>query len=142
MRELYRSAYFLVELDEVNNVLCRRRTEAGYDSLAQIDVAYEALFAAVELFHRPEYSLLSDLRLAPPRNDAAFEQAVGRYHTRFYAGFYRIAHIVKTEAGRLQIARLAHPDTAKRMRVFTNEADAFDFLTSPSLTSILTRRAR
>ncbi|HEU4405617.1 MAG TPA: hypothetical protein VFS43_10030 [Polyangiaceae bacterium] len=132
MRELYRSAHFLVDLDDIHKVVCRRRTAVGYGSTAELEAAYEALFAAVESYHRPEYALLSDLRLAPPRNDPAFEQTIGRYHARFYAGFRRIAHVVLSEAGRLQIARLAQPDTARRMRVFTSEAAAFEFLTTPS----------
>ncbi|HEU4534015.1 MAG TPA: hypothetical protein VFS00_07855 [Polyangiaceae bacterium] len=131
MRELFRSAHFLVELDEANKVLFRRRTERGYTSAAEIEAAYEALFSAVEPFHRPEYGLLSDLRLAPPRNDPTFERAVGRYHVRFYSHFHKIAHVVLTEAGRLQIARLAQPDVARRLRVFTSEAMALEFLTNP-----------
>lgn len=132
VREIYRSAHFLVDVDDVSNVLRRRRTDVGYASTDEIDRAYDALFAAVESFHRPEYGLLSDMRLAPPRNDPAFERAVGRYHARFYGGFHKIAHLVRSEAGRLQITRMAHPDTARRMRVFTSEAEALDFLTGLS----------
>jgi hypothetical protein len=131
VRELFRSAHFLVDLDEAHKVLVRRRTERGYTSTAEIEAAYEALFAAVESFHRPEYGLLSDLRLAPPRNDSSFERAVARYHTRFYSNFRKIAHVVKSEAGRLQLTRLAQPETARRMRVFTSEAMALEFLTNP-----------
>ena len=118
----------------------RQRTALGYDSLAEIVEAYEALFDAVESFHRPQYALLSDMRLAPPRNDPDFEQTVGRYHARFYGGFHKIAQLVKSEVGRLQIVRLAQPDTARRLRVFTNEAAALDFLTNSSITPPLTTR--
>jgi hypothetical protein len=140
VREIYRSAHFLVDVDDVSNVFRRRRTDVGYASTDEIDSAYDALFAAVESFHRPEYGLLSDMRLAPPRNDAAFERAVGRYHARFYGGFHKIAHLVKSEAGRLQITRMARPDTARRMRVFTSETAALDFLTGLSPAGAPTRR--
>jgi hypothetical protein len=133
VREVFRSAHFVVELDDTFKVLCRRRTDVGYTSTADIDAAYRALFDRVEGYHRPEFGLLSDLRLAPPRNDPAFEEAVSRYHERFYAGFHRIAHLVRTEAGRLQIARLARPETARRMRVFLDERAALDFLTQCSV---------
>lgn len=131
MRELYRSAHFLVTFDEERKLVCRKRTDLGFASPAQIEAAYAALLDVVEPFHHPDHALLADLRLAPPRNDPAYEAIISLYYHRLFAGFHKIAVLVKMEAGRLQILRLATPEVAPRMRPFTDERAAFDFLFGP-----------
>lgn len=132
MLEIFRSAHFVISLDDEHKILRRQRTGLGYTSSAEIDAAYEAMLEAVESLHRPEYALLADVRLAPPRNDAPFEGVIRRYYDRLYRGFHKGAALVKTEAGRLQVARLMTPEVASRVRVFTNEQAALDFLRSAS----------
>ncbi|HEU4412084.1 MAG TPA: hypothetical protein VFS43_42980 [Polyangiaceae bacterium] len=131
MREIYQSAHLVVTLDEEHKIVRRQRTRAGYESTYEIQVAYQALLDACEHLHRPEYMLLADLRLAPPRNDPAFEQVVSRYYDRLYGGFRKIAILVQTEAGRLQMMRLATPSVAGRMRAFTSESAALEYLLRP-----------
>jgi hypothetical protein len=131
VRELYRCEHFVVTLDEARRILRRQRTVAGYASIEQVDRVYATLLDAVERYHRPDYGLLVDLRLAPPRNDDAFEAVVGRYFPRLYGDFRKVASLVKMEAGRLQVLRLAAPGAAGRHGVFTDEAAATEFLLAP-----------
>lgn len=128
VREIFKSNYFVVYLDDEHKIVRRQRTELGLTANADIELAYAELLGAVELLHQPNYTLLADLRLAPPRNDPTYEGIARRYYDRLYAGFRKIAIVVKTEAGRLQVRRFATPKVAARMRAFTTEQAALDFL--------------
>jgi hypothetical protein len=131
VREIYRSAHYVIGVDDERRLVRRQRTGAGYASVAEVDAAYATMLEAAAPWHEPRYTLLSDLRLAPPRNDPAFEQVVTRYYDRLYSGFRKVAALVQTEAGRLHMTRLMTPEIAPRMRVFTSEPAALEFLLSP-----------
>ena len=81
---------------------------------------------ALDHVDRAAYALLINLRLAPPRNDDAFEALVTQYQPALYDGFRRVAVVVATAAGRLRLRRFlseSRPDAG----LFTemNEATAF-----------------
>src|SRR5687767_3826044 len=109
MREIHRSAYFVLSVDDQLRLVRRARTEEGFPSVSIAEASYDAMLEAFarESIHRPSHSLLADVRRAPARNDPAFEQTVERYYARLYGGFRRAATLVKTQAGRLQITRLS-----------------------------------
>jgi hypothetical protein len=80
---------------------------------------------------RAEYGLLLDMRLAPPRNDPRFELAVKEYLPRMFAGFGRIAILVKSAVGELQVQRTSREVQTGVPVVFRDEGAAIAFLSEP-----------
>lgn len=118
-------------IDEERRLVRRTRTALGFPSLEAAQADYEAMLESYEHIDRPEYALLIDVRAAPPRNDPAFEKMVRAYHDRLYSGFRRLATLVKTQAGKLQVTRLFQRSSFA-MRVFhDDEAGALEYLSSP-----------
>src|SRR5689334_5030890 len=105
MRELYRNDYFLMTADDARGLVQRARTEQRFESLEIVERVYEEVARICDALERSRYVVLVDVRLAPPRNDPAYEELIKRYEGRLYNGFRRIAFLAKTEAGRLQITR-------------------------------------
>jgi hypothetical protein len=126
-RDLLRSQHFIVTVDDVARLVRRARTAAPFESVEQIESAYEALLRALEAIDRPRYAQLIDARMAPPRNDPAFEAAVTRYHDALYSGFRAVAVLVRSAAGRLQVRRMLDA-SGVGAPVFSDEAAALAFL--------------
>ncbi len=68
-------------------------------------------------------SVVIDLRQSSGRNDAQFEQVFAPLRDRALSGFRRIAFIVGTQAGVMQIQRFSR-EGKLNARAFLTEADA------------------
>lgn len=90
--------------------------------------AWGSVGLALERLNRPDYRLLVDLRAVVGRNDPAYEQAMGAYRRRIVSGFARVAVLVETVTGRLQVERYARADRAHALRVFLSETEALQWL--------------
>jgi hypothetical protein len=127
VRELLHTAHFRVVEDGIARILTRSRTTERFATAEEVTAEYDGLARALDRVDRSQYAVLVDLRLAPPRNDEAFEDIVARYHASLYDGFRRVAVVVQTAAGRLQLRRFltaARPDA----KVFTDVEEATAFL--------------
>jgi len=127
VREIHKSPFFHASVDDARRLLQRGRTARPFETIAEAQEAYESMLRAIDRIDRPTHVLLVDMRLAPPRNDPAFEQLVARYYPRLYSGYPRIAVIAKTQAGRLQITRVAQA-AGYDVRTFMTEAEARAYL--------------
>lgn len=135
MRELHRSPHFILTIDDEHRVIRRARTELAFSTLAETESAYDAMLRVTDRLDRSRYAALADLRLAPPRNDPAFEQFVAQLHPRLYGGYRRSAALVKTQAGRLQLMRIFH-ERGLNAKVFMDEAAALAYLTEPDFADL------
>lgn len=127
MREILHTSHFVVTEDAIARIVTRSRTAERFTSAEEVTSEYDGLVRALDRVERSTYAVLVDLRLAPPRNDEAFEEIVGRYHVPLYDRFRRVAVVVHTAAGRLQLRRfltVARPDA----QVFTDVDEAAAFL--------------
>jgi hypothetical protein len=127
VRDLLLTSHFRVIEDEHARIITRSRTALRFASAEEVVAQYDGLVRALDRVDRASYAVLVDLRLAPPRNDEAFEEIVGRYHAPLYERFRRVAVVVLTAAGRLQLRRflsVARPDAG----VFTDVEEAAAFL--------------
>jgi hypothetical protein len=127
VREVHHTSHFLVTEDDIARILTRTRTGLRFASLEEVVTEYDGLVRALDRVDRSRYALLVDLRLAPPRNDEAYEEIVGRYHAPLFARFRRVAVVVQSAAGRLQLRRFLdtfRPDG----KVFTDMEEATAFL--------------
>lgn len=127
VREIHNSPFFLVSVEDERRILRRARTARGFETLVEAQEAYESMLRALDQIDPSTYALLVDMRLAPPRNDPGFEQLVGRYYPRLYGGYPRIAVLAKTQAGKLQITRVAQV-FGYDIRTFMMEAEALAYL--------------
>ena len=59
---------------------------------------------------RERYGLLIDVRAAPGRNDPEFEKQFEPMRQRMQRGFRRVAVVVKSVHGKLQVQRYARED--------------------------------
>jgi hypothetical protein len=108
------------------------RTGIPITDLAQIEQSWGAVNRAMLPLHRPDHSLLIDMRSAHGRNDDAFERAVAPHRAATVSGFRRVAVLVGSLPGQLQVQRHVREDHLGEVRVFASEALALDWLGSHS----------
>jgi hypothetical protein len=99
-----------VELNRPRRLVRMIRSATPFATLDECRDYYEAVATTVEKLERRVLALLVDVRAAPARNDPAFESTVASYRRRMFSGFARVAVLVKTAAGKLNVARHAKDD--------------------------------
>jgi len=122
------NAYFRVTDGDPPGVVRLVRTAAPFTSnealrLAALEV--EQVLPSVA----KDSGLLVDARDAPARNDAAFEEQFARSRRPILAHFARVAVLVRSSVGKLQVTRYGREDGATSQLVFDDEASAIAHLT-------------
>lgn len=120
-------AYFLVESDTARRLVVVRRTARAFDTLAEAKAAHAAIVDKLGMLSRRSFRLLVDLRSAPLRSDPEFESAIAAQRKQMLTGFARVAVIVRTAAGRMQVTRHIRDDISDA-HVYLEEAEAMAFL--------------
>ena len=124
---LYESKFARLELDEARRIVRYVRTAEPFASVDDATQMFRDILTGTARLARRDLALLSDLRLAPGRNDEAFEGTVSTFRQELFGGFRKRAALVRTMAGKLQVRRLnGNPETAAD--VFDDEATALAFL--------------
>src|SRR5687768_16991396 len=123
MRELGRSAYFVVAYDSRTHVARMTRSPLKFASVAEVDTAFDHVVVCLSRIERAECAILIDLRAGPMRNDPVFEQTLERQRRRVTQGFQRVAMLVATVTGAAQVERHSRAD-AIGYHVFSDEAAA------------------
>lgn len=126
--------YVRVEVDATKTLARFTRTTAVFPSLAQLERSFGESSAALERLDRARYALFVDLRDARGSNDLAFEQAMVRARRRLMTGFCRVAVLVKSASGALQVRRHAKEDGVE-LGVFTDEDELLAYLSSRRLST-------
>lgn len=115
------------EYDERRRLVRYTRTSLGFSSISELEETYKNLIQSTLRFDLRHLALLVDLREAPPRNDPAFEEAIARYRGPMMQGFARVAVLVKSAVGRLQVRRHAADDGVANL-VTQDEDEALRYL--------------
>ena len=108
MRSLHEDPFYSAALDDAG-IFHVRRSETTWDDLEQARVSTEAMVAAIRGVLGDEAkgaAILMDFRDARARNDEAFENTMERFRDEVRARFRRVAVLVRTQVGRMQIERL------------------------------------
>lgn len=127
--DLYSDRYWTAELRD--SVIRLTRTGERIDSLESMKASLEALSATLRTA-RDEHSirgLLLDTRSAPPRNDDDFETLTSTYRQELQSAFGRVATLVSTQVGKLQLSRLDRRDGTHTM-AFEDENEALAYILS------------
>lgn len=124
VKTLYSSPYMVFSLD--GNLLRMTRSSEGYPSIEELTQETERIKVALEDLDPTNMVILVDVREAPLRNDAGFENAMSDMRA-MTSRCRRTAVLVKTAVGELQTARLARGKKTDQ-KAFMNEAEALAFL--------------
>ncbi|WP_437680908.1 hypothetical protein [Sorangium sp. So ce131] len=132
MSEVLRNAHFVVTVDHTARFVRVARTAEPFDSIEQIEQECQEIAEALAFFDRSALSLLLDIRAAPGRNDRRFEDATLRLRTAAVRGFARVAVLVRTSAGALQVQRHGREDGVHRL-VSDDEDELLAYVTAAPL---------
>ncbi len=127
MRELFSTLHARVLFDPAAHVLRFIRTDVPYDSVDQMLAMHERVGKLFDSLRRDRCLLLVDMRLAPMNNDPAFEVPAERARAILVRGFPRVAVLVKTARGALQVGRHLREDRL-HIGLFHSEEEALDHL--------------
>jgi hypothetical protein len=125
--ELISNPYAQLAVDPETGIALYVRTSTPYPSVAWVERVHEQLSAALDGIGRARHGLLVDLREAPLTNDPLFEQVMRTCRPRLLRGFAKVAALVRTASGSLQVKRFAREDGIE-MGVFLDEGAALAFL--------------
>lgn len=129
MAVLHESKYARLEVDEARRIVRYIRSAEPFANVEDATRLFREIVTANAGLDRKNLGLLSDMRLAPGRNDEAFESVVSAFRHELFGGFRRRAALVRTVVGKLQVKRL-NGTTDTTLDVFDDEASALAFLAS------------
>lgn len=127
MQELARNVHFRVKYDPKTGLVRMVRTSTPFDTNEQLFESHAPIVIALDAIGREGKTLLLDIRLAPPRNDPEFENALRPLLSRIVRGFLRVAVVTRTATGQLQVQRQVR-EAGDDIRVFMSEDDAIGYL--------------
>ena len=127
LKILFQDSYVTVSLDESQKLIRFVRSSTPFPNLDAPRRTYETLIAMFNKMGRQHYSILTDIRRAPGRNDPAFETLMLDLRTRVQLGFARRGTLVATAVGAMQVRRLTREDGLERM-ISSDEAELLDYL--------------
>jgi hypothetical protein len=122
---LLSGAHWLMEDDGDQRVVWLVRRPVPFVSLLEVTNA-NAEVARKILPQHGKVGVIVDMRQAPPRNDAGFEQAMQGLRAEVEARFARTAVLLATRVGVLQVNRITRTDGATSFAT-TDEAAALRF---------------
>jgi hypothetical protein len=131
MVKRYSDAYHSVILRPGTAIVYIARSALPYASPADIERSFDGLNRALDGVDRGTLDLLVDIRAVVGRNDPEFEAAVGPPRARLMRGFRRVAFLVGSIAGQLQVMRHSRQD-GLNARAFLDENAALLWLQSTS----------
>lgn len=114
-----------MESDASSHMVLLRRSPVAFGSIAELTAANDAVVGKI-LEQYESWSVVVDMRVAPARNDPAFEAAMRGLRSAIEARFARTAVLLATQVGMLQVNRLTREDGAKSFAT-TDEVAALRF---------------
>lgn len=126
-REIHRSPYFVLRYDQARRFIVLTRTNAAYPSLEVLRETFAHMDAAIAHIWKQKSCLLIDSRQSPARNDDAFEAEFARLRKQFIRDFGKIAVLVQSAVGVLQVARHMRVDDVP-VAVYTEVNEALTHL--------------
>lgn len=125
--ELYRDEYVALTLEPDGVIVRMTRTALPHPSPEVMEHSYRGVARALDKAGRHGRSMLVDSRQAIGRNEPAYEAAFTRSRQRIDPGLSRIAVLLRTSVGMLQVKRFSEEDGTARL-ITTSEEDALEYL--------------
>jgi hypothetical protein len=102
------------------------RSALPYETIGEFEAMTDTMSHAMRNVARATHGLLLDLRVAPLRAGDDFDMAAARYAREIFTGFAKVAVLVGSPVGRLQIQRFEREHRGPRY--FMNEAEALSYV--------------
>lgn len=125
-RRLYSSAHWIFEERTDERLAILQRTPVAWTSLAQLSEENESILRSLGE-HQRSQGLLVDMREAPIRNDAEFENAMAKLRRGLTDHFERMAILLESNLGELQVTRIER-DERRNALATRSESSALKFL--------------
>jgi hypothetical protein len=109
------------------SIVHARRSALPVGALSELEEDAIAIERVLPEAARRTLAILVDLRAGGMRNDPEFEEAIKRWRPRFLKGFRRVAVLVRTAVGALQVRRQGREQGEARA-VFFDEKEAIAHL--------------
>lgn len=127
-REVFRSDEALVLLHPDEGYVLLQRSARPLPPLPATRALILAMIERLEQLPREQLGLVADMRGPIGRSDDDFEAVMNELRPRIFAGFARIAVLVRSSVGKLQVQRLGRADgLSTRLLVTHDEAAAIAF---------------
>lgn len=104
-----------------------QRSERPYAAAVELNQERLLLGEALDRLGRAGRGLLIDSRVAPPSTDDRLQEEFRRFRLEVARGFDRVAALVRTKVGILQVNRLV-ADSTSNVHAFDDEAAAMGYL--------------
>ncbi|AKT39876.1 hypothetical protein [Chondromyces crocatus] len=137
--QLLATAYCTIEHDLSRSLVRLTRNAVPYRTIEELDGEIAVIGTVLDGV-KGQWRLLVDLRSVPLRNDPAFEAASARLRDRMFRHASRIALVVKTAVGALQVKRHVREDHVDA-EVFDDERLAMNYLLRPPSVGTSRRRS-
>jgi len=131
MPTLHRSNHFLIQHHHASGYVLVVRSEATFDSVAQVASALDACRAALHGVDSAHHGILFDWRRSPISTDPNLHKALAERMDALGERFARRAILLATTVGTMQAARVGRTMGNQKMLVFDDEAAAIEYVTYP-----------
>jgi hypothetical protein len=128
IRQLVSNDYCEVSFDPATLIVRFVRTSVPIRSLEEASRFFGQAVSVIDTLGRSRIKLIIDLRQGPNRNDPEYETAMAEHRRDIANGIRRIAVIVQSAAGKLQVQRLGKEDHIDQL-IVSDEATAIAHLT-------------
>ena len=105
MERRLRNPHWRLEQELARSFVRLTRTEVPFERLDELVASVTELCTLLDTIGRANMALLVDLRDGPMRTDTAFELAMSEQRTRLLLGIPRVAVLVRTSLGAMQLNR-------------------------------------
>lgn len=127
LHELLKNDFFTVTFDRELALVHAVRTNMRFATPAECGRVYAEFARVLVPLDRAHLKLLADMRDGPLTHDPEIERSIAEHRKRIIAGFSKVAILVRTAAGGLQVSRHAREDNL-RIAVFQTEENARAYL--------------
>jgi hypothetical protein len=128
-RELVRNPYCIVTYDGTTRIVRFIRSSVPMASLEEAARHFGQAVSVINALGRSRIRLVIDLRQAPSKNEPQYETAMAEHRRQVAKDILRVAVLVRTAAGRLQVQRLGKADHIQQL-IVSDEAEAIAYLTA------------
>jgi len=131
MPTLHRSNHLLVQHHYASGYVRVVRSEAPFESVADVIAALDACRAALVGIDFAHHGILFDWRKSPISTDPNLHRALAEHMDALGEPFVRRAILLATPVGTMQAARVGRTMGNQKMSVFNDEDPAVAYVTFP-----------
>lgn len=130
MEELFHNQFGSVSFSVSSKIIRVQRSSQRFRTLKEIEDYFRGIAAVLERLDRKSLGILIDLREGPLRTDPEFESIVKSFQQTLVEGFSKVALLVRSAIGELQLNRQKREGWAIT-GIFRDEQEALSFLETP-----------